>query len=220
MGYRPLCGGSTRRRVLARALILVVAVLVVSCGGKEIAAERPAAATEPEPSILPSAVGEPSNVSSNPSWIRYANEEAGYRATYPSHWYRAEETLTPELLDPVEVLAVATYPLRPRGDRCLHHPVNALEDFGRGDAFIALYERAPLFSPSDYPERPRRLSLLLENISDSGRFCVPDPDRLDTWVAFSDGDRAFYLLVAIGKSASAETRAHVNTILDSLRLSG
>jgi hypothetical protein len=183
-----------------------------------MAAERPAAATEAEPSALPSAVGEPSNVSST-SWIRYANEEAGYIAKYPSRWYRAEERLTPELLDPVEVLAIGTYPLRPGGGRCQHHPVNALVDFGPRDAFIALYERAAPFSASGYPKRPKRLSFLLEDVSNSGRFCVPDPERLDTWVSFRDGDRAFYLLVAIGKSASAETRAQLNTILDSLRLS-
>ena len=75
----------------------------------------------------------------------------------------------------------------------------------------------PLRSPAAR-QATQRLSDLLEGISDSGRFCVPDPERLDTWVPFSDGDRAFYLLVAIGKAAPGQTRAQVETILDSFRI--
>ena len=211
----------------ASVFALTVALLVaVACGGQEVGsqafpAESPpsggTAETGPSPAGEPGSTGPTTDIASMPTWTRYKSREAAYVVEYPSTWYRAEDRLTPELLDPLEVLAVGTYPLRSGGDRCQHHPVNALEDLGPSDAFIALYERADP-SPGDYPKRPQRLSGLLEDLPRSGRFCVPDPERLDTWVPFSDGDRAFYLLVAIGKTAPDETRAQVTKILDSFRL--
>jgi hypothetical protein len=96
-------------------------------------------------------------------------------------------------------------------------PENAVEELGPTDAIIVVFERAPPFGPRDYPQRPERRSLLLEDVANSGRFCVPDPERLDTWVSFGDGDRVFYLLVAIGKAAPAETRDELIEILDSIR---
>ena len=144
-----------------------------------------------------------------PRFIRYENREAAYVVEYPSDWYRAEGAADPETARPARdprgrhlSPTVGRRPLpappseRPRGSRAerrLHRPLRACR----------------LRARPATPKRPQRLSDLLEGISDSGRFCVPDPKRLDTWVPFSDGDRAFYLLVAIGKAAPAETRAQV-----------
>jgi hypothetical protein len=39
----------------------------------------------------------------------------GYTATVPPGWHVAPASLTPSLVDPREILAVATFPLRRRG---------------------------------------------------------------------------------------------------------
>ena len=137
-------------------------------------------------------------------WVLYRDSGYGVTVRYPSGWDRAEKTLTPNLDDPREILSLGTYPLRPGGDRCPHHPVNAIEDLGRTDAFISVLERASPHRADDYLPRPTHLTPRLE--PRTNRFCVPDPARLDAWMTFSDGDRAFYLLVAVGESASDETR--------------
>jgi len=147
-------------------------------------------------------------------WNTYSNDERGLEATYPSDWYRADERLTPNLGDPLEILSLGTYPLRPGGDRCAHFPVNALDDLGPDDAFISVLERAAPFPASDDPPRPSRFELPTDSGTD--RFCVVSDERRDDWVPFSDAGRAFYLLVAVGDSASEETRTELLTILNSL----
>jgi hypothetical protein len=217
---------SRRRRLATTPTFAAALLLAAACSGEEVVpegvpAERPLVAdtaeTKPSPAGAPSSTAPTDSVVTARPLIRYESRRAAYIVDYPSDWYRAHKRLTPHLLDPLEVLAVATYPLRSGGDRCAHQPVNALEDLGPSDAFIALYERADP-ELARYPKRPGRLSGLLEGIADSGRFCVPDSDRLDTWVPFSDGDRAFYLLVAVGRAAAAETRSQVEAILDSFRI--
>jgi hypothetical protein len=43
----------------------------------------------------------------------------GFGVGLPARWYRARRNLTPQLLDPREILSVATYPLRyERRARC------------------------------------------------------------------------------------------------------
>jgi hypothetical protein len=48
---------------------------------------------------------------------------------------RATVSLTPGLVDPREVLSVATFPLRYRPTRCDHVPGSALEDLGPRKGF-------------------------------------------------------------------------------------
>ena len=59
-------------------------------------------------------------------WTTYRDKERRLEVSYPNDWYRSEEPLTPYLGDPKEILSLGSYPLRPGGDRCAHHPVNAL----------------------------------------------------------------------------------------------
>ncbi len=86
---------------------------------------------------------------------------------------------------------------------------------GPTDALISVLERAPPYPPHGYPPRPAHLAPTLE--PGTNLFCVPDPARLDAWITFSEGDRAFYLLVAVGESASDDTQSEVFAILDRLR---
>ncbi|MBA3366918.1 MAG: hypothetical protein H0U03_14245 [Actinobacteria bacterium] len=152
-----------------------------------------------------------------PEWRNHQSEEHRFSVRYPSRWQLSRERLTPTLGDPLEILALGTYPLRPGGERCANWPVKALEDLGPADAFVAVLERAKPYPQSGYPPRPPSFGLPIDD--QTGRFCVPDARRLDTWMSFSDEGRAFYLLVAMGKSASPQTRAELERVLNSLSFS-
>ena len=150
-------------------------------------------------------------------WIEYRSDDYRFSVRYPSDWYRADEPLTPNLLDPKEILSLGTYQLRPGGDRCSHFPVRALEDLGPTDAFISIQERDD--PPAGrYPPRPRPFELPADPpSSEAGRFCVTDAPRFEDWVPFSDGERAFYLIVTLGQEISEETRRQTAEILESVR---
>jgi hypothetical protein len=143
----------------------------------------------------------------------YRSEAHRYEVTYPAGWQVIGERLTPNLDDPREILALATYEAPRGGDRCAHQPVAALEALGRADAFVAVFERRPPWPEDSYPPRQ---SVKVELQSGTGRFCVVDAKRLDAWVSYRDAGRAFYLLVAVGPEASARRRQEVAAILESL----
>ena len=147
------------------------------------------------------------------SWISYRDSELGFAVRYPADWHRAEERLTPTLADPREVLSLGTYPLRPGGDRCAHMPVRALEDFGPTDVFISIQERK---TPGPGEFQPRGVFKAPMSLR-SGAFCVPDPERADDWLFFSDNGRGFYAIVAMGTEASPETRQELVEVLNSLQ---
>jgi hypothetical protein len=147
-------------------------------------------------------------------WTSYRDPELGFAVRYPADWHRAEGRLTPTLHDPTELLSLGTFQLRPGGDRCAHMPVRALEDFGPTDAFISIQERA---SPTKGEFQPRTV-FQAPTGRNTGGFCVPDPQRLDDWLFFSDNGRGFYAIVALGTEASAETRHELVEVLNSLQI--
>lgn len=148
-------------------------------------------------------------------WVAYHDPDAGLAVRYPEDWQRAEERLTPNLHDPTEVLSLGTYPLRQGGDRCAHMPVRALEDFGPEDAFLSIQERA---TPGKGEFGPRPIFDVPDDRR-TGRFCVPDPQRADEWLFFTDQGRGFYAIVALGTEASPETRDELVQVLNSLQFS-
>jgi hypothetical protein len=195
-----------RRPIL---MLAAAAVLVLtSCGGQD-------PSSSPTPGETSEQVATSTTGPQPERWTTHRDKEHGLEVSYPGDWYRSEESLTPSLGDPKEILSLGTYPLRPGGDRCAHYPVNALQDLGPDDAFVSLLERAEPYPASGYPPRPSRFELPSE--SGTNGFCVPYTRRLDEWLAFSDAGRAFYLLVALGESASEETKTELLTILNSLR---
>lgn len=146
-------------------------------------------------------------------WVAYHDSELGFAVRYPPDWHRAEERLTPQLGDPTEILSLGTYPLHVGSPRCGNYPVRALDEFGPTDAFISIQERehpvAGEFLPRSVFHAPMDTR--------TGRFCVPDSDRADDWLFFSDSGRGFYAIVALGTEASPETRRALVDVLNSLQ---
>jgi hypothetical protein len=151
-------------------------------------------------------------------WAEFIDEGNGIRVTYPPDWVRAEDNLTPNLASPREVLSIGTFPLEPGGPNCAQVPTNALIDLQPEDVFFTLQgggsrpesDRRPVFGPG--------VGTDMENLEFPQ--CLPDDERLEIgamqWVHFSDAGRGFYLLVAIGRDATAETVDQVWMVANSL----
>jgi hypothetical protein len=163
------------------------------------------------------AVDERAGSSPAPGLVRL--EAHGLTVALPPRWRPARERLTPDLGDPREVLAVATFVLRYRRTACAHVAGSALEDLGPYDAFVTLQERGldPGSSWSDFPERPAHFGPELGGRSEASA-CVPNAHFSDHWFGFTAGGRHFHADVAFGTQASAKTRAQAWAILDSLRV--
>jgi hypothetical protein len=153
-----------------------------------------------------------------PALTTYDDQEGRFNIRYPAAWERSIQSLTPGLTDPREIVSVGSYHMRPGGELCPHLPVNALEDLGPGDAFLTVQERAQPHL-ADYPPRPIRFDLGEPTEGFDGELCVREPGDLDQWwLPFRDGSRAFYALVALGTSASKETRQQVTQTLNSFHI--
>jgi hypothetical protein len=179
-----------------RGLLVLAALMVSACGGN-----TPQVSDQDQPAPAQREA------------ITYRSEDHGYEVTYSPDWHIIGERLTPNLDDPREILALATYEAPPGGNRCQHQPVAALEALGPADALIVVFERRPPWPDGRYPPREPADAHLERG---TGRFCVPDRDRLDAWYPFGDLGRGFYLLVAVGPEASPRTHRDVTAILESL----
>ncbi len=146
-------------------------------------------------------------------WTSFRDPAHGITVAYPSAWHRAARTLTPHLVDPVQVLAVATYPLRGGGRRCGNVPENAARDLGRRDVLVWITELRDVhgFLPRAHP-----VVLGPATRTDLG---VCARRRLEEhYVQFRDHDRGFYAHVVFGADASAANRAAARRVLESLRV--
>lgn len=155
------------------------------------------------------------------SWTSYADRRWGYEAAFPSAWYRATRSLTPSIVDPVEILSVATFPLRVGDDLCGRS--GALKRVRPVGALVTIQERGRGAHRESFPSRPERFR---PDPALPGRstwpHCVGSPGRprvemLDYWFGFMDAGRVFHVLVAIGKKAPEEIRDQAFRILDTLR---
>jgi hypothetical protein len=142
----------------------------------------------------------------------------GVTVELPAGWRAARASLTPNLSDPREILAVGTYPLRFRAHDCAQVPVSALRSLGPHDAFIDLEERHAGGRPSsEFPLRPAHFGPGLGGPSEAGA-CVPGKRFAEHWFGFSDQRRHFYALVAFGPAASNATKDATWKVLDSLKV--
>ena len=145
---------------------------------------------------------------------------ASHRVTVelPVGWHAARVNLTPNLVDPRQVLAVGTYPVRYRPHDCAHEPVSALQDLGPRDAFIEIEERKVGGGPSsEFPPRPAHFGAGLGGPSEATE-CTPGTQMSEHWFGFSDQGRHFYALVAFGPAASNATKDAAWKVLDSLKV--
>jgi hypothetical protein len=184
---------ATTRGVGLLASVGCAAVLVLSACGRETAAS---------------------------SRTRFVSDTVhGIALQLPPGWRRAAVSLTPALVDPREVLSVATFPLRYRSTRCAHVAGSALEDLGPTDAFVTILERGldPSSTWSDFPPRPARFGPELGGPSEA-KACVPSAHFTDHWFGFTDSDRHFHVLVAFGPDAPVGVQREAWGILDSLKI--
>jgi hypothetical protein len=183
---------------MRKALPLLVLLALVGCG-EERADERAAVAKPPS--------------------FRVVEGERGLEVELPAGWQEAETTLTPQLTDPVEVLAVGTYPLREGGENCNHVAGRALTEMGPRGAFITLQERGYDRNSSwpDFPPRPARFGPELGGPSEASA-CAPGARFTDHWFGFSEANRHFHVLVAFGSDAPQAVRDQAWAVLDSLRI--
>ena len=209
----------TRRNiasVAAAAFVLTAAAI----GG--------AALTRPVPPTLPALVATqasstttttvPPGSSVAPSTTTEPAAITGWAMSYPGDWFRADSELMPNL--GWDSTTVATFPLRPGGERCAHVPENALRDLGPGDALVTVFfAGSPL---SDSEARPAVFND--ETFPESGHTdnhqCPERPELEIHWGGWNFGGEHVYTLVAFGANVDEEVRATAWKTLTSLDPTG
>lgn len=151
-----------------------------------------------------------------PGWVSFQSVRYDYRVSYPSGWHRAATSLTPHLSDPHEILTVGTGPLRAGGPRCAQAPVDALEAVEAKGALVSIQERAPASADNGFAPRPTRFHLRAERLEISACLAATGRPRL-YMIPFRDHGRHFYALIALGRTATTQTRDDALRVLDSLR---
>jgi hypothetical protein len=140
----------------------------------------------------------------------------GARYVLPAGWRAAPRSLTPQLINPRQLLVAGTGPLPPGGP-CAHLPSAALEAMRARDVLVSVQER--LGSPSAFPPRPAHVRPSGDTRSEAQDCAGPRPRFSSYWFGFRDGGRGFHVLVAIGHDASPARKREAFALLDSLRIS-
>lgn len=160
------------------------------------------------------------------------DEDDLFTVTYPVDWFVSAVPINDWVCSPFEILALATYPLRPGGEAVMDAqlPSNAVEDLGPNDILIWVNDSGSACggertsgNGSGFPERPDRFGPV--NVcGDFDRLYPSDgsdqvPGIRGWWIAFEDAGRGFYVFVGMGEQAYAdEARAQLAwDVLDSLR---
>lgn len=157
-----------------------------------------------------------------------------FTVTYPVDWMASAEPINDWVCSPFEILALATYPLRPGGEAMMDAqlPSHAVEDLGPDDMLIWLNENGSTCGgvreggdQSRFPERPAAFEP--SNVCGDFDGLCPDPVGRETgvpgirgwWIAFRDGDRSFYVFVGMGEQAFSDPARAQQAwdVLDSLR---
>jgi hypothetical protein len=152
-------------------------------------------------------------------WREHADERRGFRVALPPGWDLAEQSLSPEVTDPVEVFLAASFPLDESRGLC-----RSLERIPPDQALVTLQERGRgAFGGPDFPPRPATFEPdpSLPGTSTWPYCASGDQQRPipmdDYWFGFGDGGRAFHVFVGVGKEVPAELRREAFAILDTLR---
>ena len=152
-----------------------------------------------------------------PRTTAYRSARYGYTVRIPGGWHRARVTLTPDLLDPREILTVATFPPKRVVDRPCSQLPSAMHAMRPTDVVVTVQERAGR-PTAEFRPRPRRFGPSMGSQS-VARDCVEPPvPFVDRMINFRDGRRAFHVFVLVGKKAPARARGAAYAVLDSLEL--
>ena len=179
------------------AWIALTLVLVVAGCGSE---------ADPEPA-------------SDEGWREHVDQGRGFRVAFPPGWELADQSLSPSVTDPVEILLVASFPVDESRGLC-----RSLEGIPPDQALVTLQERGRgAYGDQSFPPRPASFEPdpALPGGSTwpycgSGDHKPPIP-MLDYWFGFGDAGRAFHVFVGVGTSAPAELRREAFEILNTLR---
>jgi len=210
-----------RTQVMGGRLAIVAALLSLglalpACGASESGIENHRA--------------EPSRELATPAgWFEHRDTTLGASVRFPDGWRVAEQPLT-NLVNPREVLALATYPLR--GGNKGGGPCAAkrdLEAMPPDGALIWLLEYRPLrgdvwadLKRSSFPPRGGRPEVaradLRPNSCLTGVGYAPRASGLSYTTTFSAADRPFQLSLVFGERVTDERLDEVEAILESLEL--
>ena len=144
----------------------------------------------------------------------------GYSVVLPAGWYRARRNLTPQLVDPREILSVATYPLRyQRRARCRIPgcPTPALNGFRATDILVSIQERVHA--------RPRTADVAIEltprrtGLAAGPRGCARGRVAWYAFDDFAEAGRTLYVFAVVGERAPARARGDLSRLLRLLRFS-
>jgi hypothetical protein len=196
------------RRALAPAVAiaaaaLVVGVLLVAAPGGDPAPAPPVATTP----VVPA------------GWRTVEDPARGVSVEVPPGWRVADRVLATGVSDPHEILSMGTGALTVSDPSCAHVPGRAATAAGPDGAFISLQEQVSGSRPErDFPPRDRAGLDAVATGGESRFVCLTATDVRVRWIPFSDGERSFYLLVAVGERAPATIRDETQRVVDSLRI--
>ncbi len=141
----------------------------------------------------------------------------GYSVALPPGWHRARRNLTPQLVNPREILSVATYPLRyERRARCIPGcPTPSLNGFRATDILISIQERVHAQTTTE--DVAIDLTRRQPDPGAGAGGCARERVGWYAFEAFAEAGRSLYVLVVVGKRAPERTRAELKRLLGSLR---
>jgi hypothetical protein len=147
--------------------------------------------------------------------ITHADEDRGFTVTYPADWTRSTEPPDPQVVDPVELVTMATYGPEVGFPGCETFP----PEVGDDDAYVQVLERDPNYQRETFPQRPAQFTPEGSQPFSGWKDCNGFSPNYDAyWIPFSDAGRNFYAFVAIGPEASEAREADAWEALNSLEV--
>jgi hypothetical protein len=151
-----------------------------------------------------------------------------FTVTYPSEWVVSDKPINDWVSSPFEILALATYPLRPGGHAVVDFqlPSNAVEDLGPNDILIWVNEAG---DATGFAERPAHFEPSAPCGGDDWTRLCPEPRGRTPgltipgihawWFGFRDAGRGFYVFVGMGEQAYGDSARAQRAwdVLDSLQ---
>ena len=147
--------------------------------------------------------------------VTYVDEKRGFSITYPAHWFRAKESLTPHLEDPAEIFSVGTFELEPGAKECAQFAGNAMEHMRPNDVLVSIQESSGPLEAVPLEGDWTLASGYGTEAQDCLTNLTPFEDRL---IALESNGRYVYAFFAIGREAGQGRREEAVEVVRSLEL--